>query len=239
MTQNPLILAVETSGRLGSVAIALGEKMLGQTIFTGPMRHSTEILPAVGELLDKLTQRPNQIKQIYISAGPGSFTGLRIGVTIAQIMNLANDAKIVTVDTLDCIAANATEFMGQDKADSHKIATILDAKRGQFFVAVYQRDCPHLLKIVPDCLMTAEGFVGRFARGSAPVWLLGEGLLYHKDKFKADGIEFLDESYWQPKASKVHMLGWQKALNNRFADPLTVQPAYLRKPETKEKPQNL
>ena len=88
---------------------------------------------------------------------------------------------------------------------------------------------------MPDCLMTAQQFLENFAGNSQPVWLLGEGLVYHKDKFKADGIRFLDERYWNPRAEKVHMLGWQKALAGQFADPLTLQPTYLRRPDIKEK----
>jgi len=55
------------------------------------------------------------------------------------------------------------------------------------------------------------------------------------DKFKSENIKFLDQKYWSPKASKVHSLGWQKALAGRFADPLTLVPNYLRLPEPEEK----
>ena len=55
------------------------------------------------------------------------------------------------------------------------------------------------------------------------------------DKFKAEGVHFLDEKYWSPRAEKVHLLGWKKALAGQFADPLTLQPTYLRRPEAEEK----
>jgi tRNA threonylcarbamoyladenosine biosynthesis protein TsaB len=286
MRPKPLILAIETSGRIGSVAIALGEQMLSEAQFSGPMRHSAEIFPAVHNLLERFSRKPKEIEHIYISVGPGSFTGLRIAVAIAKTMHLADAAKIIAVDTLDVIAANATDYIKDLSSVAHlsavalakaeakeeekvkgltKIATILDAKRGQFFVAVYQMDlampygnkqvrlgmayasqCPRdtLLhrtpnggweKSTPDCLMTAEQFIENCGGNSQPVWLLGEGLVYHKDKFKADGICFLDERYWRPRAEKVHLLGWQKALEGQFADPLTLQPTYLRRPDIKEK----
>ena len=105
---NPLILAIETSGRLGSVALAQGDKLLAESHFSGPMRHSAEIFPAITELLSKFSKKPDQIEQVYISAGPGSFTGLRIAVTFAKTLALANNSKIVAVDTLDCITANVS-----------------------------------------------------------------------------------------------------------------------------------
>jgi len=236
MRPKPLILAIETSGRTGSVGIALGEQMLSEARFSGPMRHSAEIFPAVQKLLVRFSRKPKEIEHIYISVGPGSFTGLRIAVALAKTMHLANAAKIIAVDTLDVIAANATDYIKEEKVkDVTKIATILDAKRGQFFIAAYKNEQGQWKKTMPDCLMTAGQFIENCGCKSQPMWLLGEGLVFYKDKFKADGIRFLNERYWTPRAEKVHSLGWQKALAGQFADPLTLQPSYLRKPDIREK----
>jgi len=90
-------------------------------------------------------------------------------------------------------------------------------------------------KILPDSLITAPQFLEQFACKEKPIWLLGEGLVYYRDKFKADGIRFLDERYWTPRAEKVHLLGWKLAVQEKFANPLTLQPTYLRKPDVKAK----
>jgi tRNA threonylcarbamoyladenosine biosynthesis protein TsaB len=235
MTQVPLILAVETSGRLGSVAVALGEHVLGETHFSGQMKHSSELLPAVSGLLTRSNRKPNSIGHVYISVGPGSFTGLRIAVALAKAMHFANGAKIVPVDTLDVIAANATDFVKGENATIDEFATILDAKRGQFYVAVYQNIQSQWTKVQPDCLLTAPQFLDHFAGNAEPIWLLGEGLVYHRDAFKAENVHFIDEDYWNPRAAKVHSLGWQLALKGEFADPLTLQPNYLLRPEAEEK----
>ncbi len=269
MNPKSFILAIETSGRIGSVAIALGKNILAETTFSAPIRHSAEIFPAIGDILDRFSRKPDNIEQVHISAGPGSFTGLRIAVTLAKTMHLANAAKIIAVDTLDVIAANANDYIkekkttiasnsesfrnhlapgeveGPLKKDSpERIATILDAKRGQFFIAAYQlntsdkqrTDCNvNWKKIFPDSLMTASQFLDQFTRDEQPIWLLGDGLLYHKDKFKADTVGFLDEKYWSPRASKVLLLGWKKALANKFEDPLTLTPNYLLRPDIKIK----
>jgi len=241
MTPKPLILAVETSSRIGSVAIALGEKLLAETTFSTPIKHSAEIFPAIGGILDQLGRNSGQIEHIYISIGPGSFTGLRIAVTIAKSMHLANNVKTIPVCTTDVIAANVIEL----NSSSHEtIATIIDAKRSQFFVAVFQRTSDERRatsdgiwkKTFPDSLMTASQFLDRFAAADKPIWLLGDGLLYYKDNFKADGIRFLDEKYWSPRAANVHSIGWKKALAGQFADPLALTPFYLRAPQVTIKP---
>jgi len=293
----PLILAIETSGRLGSVALAAGDKLLSESCFSGPMRHSAEIFPAVTDLLSRFSKKPDQIEHVYISAGPGSFTGLRISVTFAKTMALANSTQIVAVDTLDCIAANIatenTEIFSHREHRGHRennndcraglappsplpqlktqhsklktddrLAVILDAKRGQFFIAVYESvsqpdlslrakrsnlnqlntqnstlktDCPlpaercPLIKILPDCLMTAEEFLARFT--DKPIMLIGEGLVFYKDKFAHKNIRVLDEKFWNPSAINVHKLGWHKAQLGEFSDPLTLIPNYIRGPD--------
>ncbi len=253
---NPLILAVETSGRLGSVALAQGDKLLSESHFSGPMRHSAEIFPAITDLLSKFDKKPEQIEQVYISAGPGSFTGLRIAVTFAKTLALANGARIIAVDTLDVIAANVTGFTAEVAENAEKkinknnlcdlcglsgeffrLATILDAKRGQFFIAVYEKtpdprpktSDPIWKKILPDSLMTAEEFLARFS--DKPISLTGEGLVFYKDKFAHKNISVLDEQFWNPSAVNVHKLGWELAKNGQFADPLTLTPNYIRGPD--------
>ena len=118
---------------------------------------------------------------------------------------------------------------------TERIATILDAKRGQFFIAVYEQNKKNgiFTKILEDSLITASQFLDQFANNK--IALLGDGLLYHKDKFKSDCVQILDEKYWSPRASKVHLLGWEKALDNQFADPLTLIPNYLLRPDIKIK----
>jgi tRNA threonylcarbamoyl adenosine modification protein YeaZ len=291
MNQKPLVLAVETSSRIGSVVIALGEKILAETTFSAPIRHSAETFPAISDILHRFSRKPDQIEQVHISVGPGSFTGLRIAVTLAKTMHLANAAKIVAVDTLDVIAANATDYIKEEnttitfrseqsevedplslsstpigeRESPERIATITDAKRGRFFIAVYKRlhenTVPFLrnlsstpigeqepnshyplsairyplIKVFPDSLMTSSQFLAQFACDENPIWLLGDGLLYYKDKFKAYSTRFLEQKYWSPRASKVHLLGWKKALANQFEDPLTLTPNYLLRPDTKIK----
>jgi tRNA threonylcarbamoyladenosine biosynthesis protein TsaB len=229
--QLPLILAVETSGRAGSVAVAQGPLILDSTHFSAPMRHSAELFVSIARLLDKTGLAPLDIRHIYISSGPGSFTGIRIAVTLAKTMNFANDVKIAAVNTLDAIAANASDYIKDKRTVISRIATVLDAKREQFFTAVYRNDSGIWVKTTEDCLMDAAGFVLKFGRSDEPIWLLGEGLVYYSHLFKGEGINFIDEEYWPARAEKVHQLGWQMACQNQFADPLKLVPHYLRGPD--------
>jgi tRNA threonylcarbamoyl adenosine modification protein YeaZ len=270
INRTSLILSAETSSRIGSVSLAIGDKFLIERSFSAPLRHISEIFPIIKGLLGQFGFEAKQINEVYISVGPGSFTGLRIAVTMAKAMHLAKGTQVVAVDTMDVIASNViditndrTERACEEKSHrigQDRIAVILDAKRGQFFIAVYQRRIRNKSKksqfenhsmqqqqrridrqvysaqgawekILPDCLLTANEFIESFSHKDMPICLLGDGLLYHCDKFKGEGIEFLDEAYWSPRAEKVHLLGRQKAKAGEYSDPVTLSPIYLRAPQ--------
>ncbi len=266
--QKTLILAVETSSRIGSAALAIGNRVIEELSFSSPMQHSAEIFPAIQTLLTRQGRVPQDIEQIHIAIGPGSFTGLRIAVAMAKTMHLSQGTRIVAVDSLDVVAANLGTGVPNpaDQADPqipefpNRIAALFDAKRGQFYVSVYDRvpveadvtrspgdEFPNYRipgpgsdiwrKIHPDSLLTAREIVEGFG-GEAPLGVIGDGLLYHREEFVQEGILVLPESQWSPCAANVHRLGWQKAQLGRFADPLALTPFYLRGPQVtlKRKP---
>lgn len=146
-----VILAVDTSSRVGSAALALGPRLLAQSRFTGPMQHSSELFPAIDDLLHSGGYVPTDIDQVHIAIGPGSFTGLRIAVAMAKAMHLANAVRIVTVDSLDVVAANLSDVPGAEDGNRrdepvlvvpNRIVALFDAKRGQFYAGAYQRIAP-------------------------------------------------------------------------------------------------
>jgi tRNA threonylcarbamoyladenosine biosynthesis protein TsaB len=144
ITQQPFCLAIETSGRIGSIAVGFGKDLSDEKTFSAPLRHSAELFDTIIELLNKFDKKPKQTNLVFISNGPGSFTGIRISVTVAKMMALAAESKIVAVNTSDAMAMNV------DDIKIKKAATIIDAKRGQFFIAVFERKNKIWQKILPD-----------------------------------------------------------------------------------------
>src|SRR5271170_4139716 len=103
----PCGVAIETSGNVGSVAVVNGGHVAAVERFPHGLRHAAEIVPIMDRLIRKGGWGPKDIEQIYVSAGPGSFTGLRIGITVAKTVALAGGAKIVAVPTVRVLAENA------------------------------------------------------------------------------------------------------------------------------------
>ena len=197
------------------------------------MRHTSECLPMIRTLLTEYGCQPRDIQQIRLSIGPGSFTGLRIAVALAKSMHLAQGVSIVTIDSLDVIAANLTE---KSVPQAQTCLTLLDAKRNQFFVAGYRRHSSNGTesgwhKILDDCILTSDEIMTGFIAQHAPVYISGDALVFHQARFSSDHTIITDKSLWSPRAGQVFHLGQEKAQLGQFGDPMRLTPFYLRGPQ--------
>jgi tRNA threonylcarbamoyladenosine biosynthesis protein TsaB len=224
----PRAIALETSARSGSVALVESDgRLLAEQQFPHDLKHAAALI----SILDTLTQThgwtPRDIEEIYVSAGPGSFTGLRVGITVAKTLALSLGAKIVAVPTTDVLVRNTPE--GWQNA-----IIVLDAKRGQIFTARYRQQGGQITQEEPAHLDTLTAILARTPR---PVHLLGEGIPYHRPSIPTKGAEVVitPDDTWRPRASIVAHLGHPLARANHFTDPDRLTPTYLRRPEAEEK----
>ncbi|HEY1684585.1 MAG TPA: tRNA (adenosine(37)-N6)-threonylcarbamoyltransferase complex dimerization subunit type 1 TsaB [Tepidisphaeraceae bacterium] len=219
-------LAIETSGRIGSVALCQGERVIDERTFAHGLQHAAEMVPLIDAITVAQKIKPGQINCVYVSAGPGSFTGLRIGITFAKTFALATGAKIVAVPTVQVLAENAPP-------EAQHLIIVLDAKRGQIFTATFHRDGNHWKQDEPAHLDTLAAMLSRTPR---PVHLLGEGIPYHRQFIPNDsGIIVTDDSHWRARAAAVAKVGHAMASQDEFTNPDHLIPIYVRKPEAEEK----
>lgn len=221
------IVAIESSCRVGSVAVARGPLLLAEREFSADLRHAVELLPTIDELCADNGINPGDVEHVHVSGGPGSFTGLRIGITVARTLAWAVGAKVVRVPTIDVIAQNA---LAADQ-DVQNLAVILDAKRKQVYAGAFKRQGNDLVKTVPESLFKPADFLASLPR---PLAVMGEGIPYHREAVDDSGAVVLDEVFWRPRAGTVHQLGLARAVAGRFNDPKTLLPIYIRRPEAEE-----
>ncbi|MEN8128197.1 MAG: tRNA (adenosine(37)-N6)-threonylcarbamoyltransferase complex dimerization subunit type 1 TsaB [Planctomycetota bacterium] len=227
-----LTIAIETSGRLGSVAIGRGGDFISETPFSGHMKHSAELFSAMEALLIHIGATADDIDRVYITAGPGSFTGLRIAVTAAKMLGFAQEVNIAAADSMDVIAESASRFTAETGRTADCIATILDAKKDLFYAAVFDRAGDDWQKCFDTQIVTADKLLQWLeSNGKKNVGLLGEGLVYYAEKFKAPFTYLLDEPYWAATAAGLFRVGNRMAEQGLFTDPLALTPNYLRKPD--------
>jgi tRNA threonylcarbamoyladenosine biosynthesis protein TsaB len=220
-------LAIETSGRIGSVALAENGNTLAEDTFPHGLQHAARIIPAIDALCKQLHWTAADLNEIYVSAGPGSFTGLRIGITLAKTLSLVTRATLVAVPSVRVLVENAP-------SDAINAIIVLDAKRDQIFTASFRRAADGWTELEPAHL----GFLTTMlAKTPRPVHLVGEGIPYHR-KFIPENdpqIHLTDDSQWRPQAKIVAILGWRMARANKFTDAMNLRPIYIRKPEAEEK----
>lgn len=232
--QPKVSIAIETSGRTGSAAIAQEDAILDHAALSGFQKHSSELLPVIQSLLLRHGLSTKDIQHIYLPKGPGSFTGIRIAVTFAKMAAFAMGAKIVAVNTLDALAHNAMYYMDNTNSDIQRIATILDAKKGYFYVAVFNKTIAGLDRITEDLLITPASFLSDHCQGQPKTALLGEGLVYYHKQFEHPNTVILDKSCWPASAVSVWHVARPRAKQGQFDDPNTLVPLYIRRPEAEE-----
>lgn len=209
------------------MAIVEDGRVAAAETFPHGLQHAAKILPVIDSLCRSRGFQPRDIDELYVSAGPGSFTGLRIGITLAKTMALATGVKVVAVPTVRVLAENAP-------AEAKHLLIVLDAKRDQIFTARFERADAGWQQREPARLTSLAEALASTPR---PVDLLGEGVPFHRKFIPEDdaGVRVTPEESWRARAEAVAAVGWKLAREGAFADPLALTPIYIRRPEAEEK----
>jgi tRNA threonylcarbamoyladenosine biosynthesis protein TsaB len=219
-------LAIETSGRVGSVAILEDGCVVAEDQFPHGLQNAAQMIPRIDRLCVERGWKPADFAELYVSIGPGSFTGLRIGITLAKTLAFVTGAKLVAVPSVRVLARNAP-------AEAQNLIIVLDAKRGQIFTARFARGEMGWEEREPAHL---DNLASMVARSPRPVWLLGEGLPNHRQFISENDqlIVVTAPELWQPRAEATAMEGIAMAREGRFINPDHLTPLYIRKPEAQE-----
>ncbi|HEV8290568.1 MAG TPA: tRNA (adenosine(37)-N6)-threonylcarbamoyltransferase complex dimerization subunit type 1 TsaB [Tepidisphaeraceae bacterium] len=223
----PRALAIETSGRIGSVALLDENGAIEEREFPHGLQHAAGLIPLIDELCSKRGWIPSDLHHIYVSAGPGSFTGLRIGITLAKTLAFATGANLVAMPTMRVLVENAPP-------EAQHAIIVLDAKREQVFTARFERVDQKWIEHEPPHLESLSAMLERSPR---PVHLIGEGIPFHQQYIpKTDSqIVITPQDAWRARAGVLARLGSQMALEGKFVDPFILEPIYIRLPEAQEK----
>jgi tRNA threonylcarbamoyladenosine biosynthesis protein TsaB len=221
-------IAVETSGRLGSVAVGRGPRVLAAGSFSTLQRHGVDLLPTVDRRCREAGVGPAEIGVVYASGGPGSFTGVRIGLTFAKALAMARGIRTVRVPSLQVIAQNALQIEPRPA----RVAVILDAKRGNVYCAHFELDGEHYVPLDEP----AEREPGAYLRGLGPIGVLGDGVNQHRAAVaSAPQAQVLPPELYAGRAEVVYALGRSLAELGRFSSLDELVPVYIRRPEAEEK----
>lgn len=242
-----LVLGIESSGNTGSVALLGPRGMLGCLTFTSPSLYSQRLMPSVDWLAGRAGVSARDITGVAVARGPGSFTGLRIGMSVAKAIAYAADASIVGVPTLEAMALGALAGC----PPGMPVCVLLDARQGQVYAGLYaagaapapERGAGGTLQMpsaVPEALRA--DFAGPLEEVcgwiTGPTLFAGEGALRLEAALRdalGDRFVLAPAARLLPSATEVAVLGALRLERGGADDPALLVPEYLRRSYTEKR----
>jgi tRNA threonylcarbamoyladenosine biosynthesis protein TsaB len=219
------ILAVETSGMEASIALAVGDQLVAeQTLDTAGRRNARLLIPAVDDLLKQASLAPAEIDVVAVSIGPGSFTGLRVGVVFAKTFAWVNNAKVVAVDTLQALAQRVAPT-------DCEVTVISDAQRGDVFVNSYRGT--EVMEPIGAVRIESLDTVLAGLQTDSNSLLTGPGVPHFTDQLP-DSIVTAEAEHQMPQAAALLPSVRGLILKDQWADLDTLEPVYLRRSYAEE-----
>ena len=222
-----LILAIETASSCGSVSLTTGFgesfHLLAECSSQPDVTHSRRLLGSIDWLMNTAGAGWNDLDGIAISLGPGSFTGLRIGMAAAKSIVMAAGKPLIGVPTLDALALNVS-------VNDRLLCCLLDARKQQVYAGFYRTDENGLPRRISDPVAVSPAGL---AEGlDEPVVLIGSGARVYRDiLLENDLIKIVPEYLSTPRASLVGQLAGEMLAAGRTLDPASAVPIYVRASE--------
>ena len=224
------VLALETSGFSGSVAAAENDLLLGEITLGPRQRTGQSLAPALRDLLAQVGWQPRDVQLVAVTQGPGSFTGLRVGVTTAKSFAYASGAALIGVDTLEVLAEQVSADQKGEPLPT--LAAVMNAEREQLFAATFAVastggwQMTEATRIV-DRIKWIESIQPNMAVTGPGLESLAEILPSH--------IPRIDEPLWRPQAAAVARIGLRDYLAGRRDNLWKLLPNYYRESAAEEK----
>lgn len=219
-----LILGIETSTNTGSIALASDEGVIAQYSLNIEVTHSERLMPTVDRVLNDTGLAVSQFDGFAVAIGPGSFTGLRIGLATVKGLALATGKPVAAVPTLQALARNIPFA-------AHPVCPMLDARKNEVYAALYTFDGSVLMQTMPEAVIPLAR-VGDLIAGKTV--FTGEASCYYRRELEGilgDRALFAPLSVILPSGASVAEVGLEMIRSGRHADPDSLTPLYIRRPE--------
>ncbi len=220
------ILAIDTATQVSSVAVASKERLSAELTMQAKLTHSETLMPHIEQVLRMAAVSKDKLDGIAVSIGPGSFTGLRIGLAAAKAMAYALDLPLVGVSTLKALAYHYP-------VPGVRIVSLLDAQKGNAYVETYCWDHGRLKTIDEVQVAKITDVIAWCGRMDGPVVLLGD-VVQKKIVGRMelpDNIMTAPAHLMMPRAACVAMLGLEKLAAGQEDNVMELEPVYIRRSE--------
>lgn len=220
------ILALDSTATPASAALVEDGKLLGEFFINTRQTHSQTLLPMAESVLRCTETEINDIGLFAVSAGPGSFTGVRIGVACVKGLAMPGAVPCAGVSTLEAMAYNLAHL-------DAVICAVMDARCGQVYNAVFSSDGETVSRITEDRALSISDLAAECEKYKKPLYLVGDGanLCYNKGGFQALGAKLPPQPLLYQRAFGVAQAALAAFLRGDAVTPAALAPIYLRIPQ--------
>jgi len=221
-----MLLALDTATRLASVALHDGRRLISESTWHSAKRHTVELMPAVDRMLLQSGVSASQLKAVAVAIGPGSFTGLRIALSVAKGIVLAGDASLLGVPTLDVVAY-------PHRRQPLSVCGLVQAGRSRVCWALYGWQGDVWGTTTPYAISTTESVAAKVKARGRKTLFVGELLPSAIETLRDDleGLAFFTApAETMRRAGVLAELGWSRLRRGERDDPASLSPIYLHEP---------
>ncbi len=222
------ILAIDSSSKPASAAVAQEGRILSEIYVNNGFTHSKTLMNTVKNAVDFSGITVDDIDLIACVTGPGSFTGIRIGVACAKGIAFPNNIPCIGISTLEAMAYNAASFDGY-------VCAVMDARCSQVYTAVFRVHFGDVERISADRAISIDALIDELEALNAAVYLLGDGAHLIKAKSDSQNLILIAENLRYQRASGALLAASNK---KEFAAPDELAPVYLRLPQAERELKN-
>jgi tRNA threonylcarbamoyladenosine biosynthesis protein TsaB len=221
------ILAIETATLVSSVAIGTEDTLLAEITLQTKQTHSEILMPHIGKILEMAAVNKKDLKAIAVSIGPGSFTGLRIGLATAKALAYAMKIPLLAVPSLEALAYGCP-------VPGSMLAPMLDAQKGNVYMAVFAWQADGTLQeVMPVAVMEIHEALATLQKYPIPVLVMGEAAVLHSEKIQQAGgnLALAAPHVIIQRAGSVAALGQMLLKKGITEDIMGLEPLYIRRSE--------
>ena len=218
-----LILAFETSAKAGSVALLEDDRLLGESYQNTGLTHSQTIMTMAEDLIAACGYTPQDVQAVAVAAGPGSFTGVRIGVAAAKGYAWGGELPCYGVSTLEAMALQLGAWQGY-------VLPVMDARRNQVYNALFRAEGGKLTRLTEDRAISLADLQEELKNMEGPVFLVGDGsnLCYNTLNETIPALVLPPEHRMHQRAAGVGLAAIQKITAGEPGNGASLSPNYLR-----------
>ena len=220
-----IVLSIDSSSKVATVALLNDDTLLGEYVINDKREHSVLLMPMIENLLKDCELTINDIDGFVVSKGPGSFTGLRIGMATIKGLSFGANKPYISLSSLDGLAYSLSYFNGI-------ICPIMDALRENVYTALYKNEDGEFKNIMEPTPMELPDLLEMLKEKNEEVIFTGDGLLKHKEYIKENfpNAKFASNHVSLTRASSIGELGLN-LLKQGIKDDPNSAPVYLKKPQ--------